>query len=270
MILTTYLDESGTHAQSPISVMAGYVATSAQWETFNIDWMALVRKAGVKHIHALDLFKNRNQFKGWKTQDANALAIALDNVIATHLQLGYSVVVRDDDYKSIYGAAPHPRRLPKDTKYGVCFRACLAFVPSYIASELRLAQQTELAEQTTINFLLEQGHRNFGDARRLFDLFKADALPEWQHFVGTMDVSTKDSPGAQAADFLAYTVYRAEGLEHGQEASVIEQSSYVADTPFIANTYPREPVPQNGPMLFRIPISREILKSLKDDLFAIA
>ena len=59
-------------------------------------------------------------------------------------------------------------------------------------------------------------------------------------------------------------------LEHGQQASVIEQSSYVADTPFIANTYPRRPVPQNGPMLFRIPISREILKSLKDDLFAIA
>jgi hypothetical protein len=34
----------------------------------------------------------------------NALALALDGVIARHLQLGFSVIVRDDDYKNIYGA----------------------------------------------------------------------------------------------------------------------------------------------------------------------
>ena len=37
----------------------------------------------------------------------------------------------------------------------------------------------------------------------------------------------------------------------------------------IANNYPRVPVPQSGPMLFRIPITRDVLQSLKDDLFAI-
>jgi hypothetical protein len=269
MILTAYLDESGTHAESPISVMAGYVGTSAQWERFEADWTALVRKVGVQYIHAVELFKRTKQFKGWKAEDVNALAVSLDGVIATHLQVGFSVIVRDNDYKSVYGVGPHPKRPPKDSKYGVCFRACLAFVPSFIASEFKLAQQTALAENTTINFVLENGHPNVGDARRLFELYKTDALPEWQHFVGTMDVSTKENAGAQAADFLAYTVYRAESLEHGIEASVIEKSSYVADTPLIANTYPRQPVPQKGPMLFRIPISREVLQSLKDDLFAI-
>ncbi len=268
MILTTYLDESGTHAESPISVMAGYVGTSAQWDGFEADWTALVRKAGVKHMHAVELFKRTKQFKGWKAEDVNALAVSLDGVIARHLQVGFSIIVRDDDYKNIYGTGPHPRRPAKDTKYGVCFRACLAFVPSYIASEFTLAQQIALAQETTINFVLEQGHRNAGDAQRLFKLYKADALPEWQRFVGTMDVSTKGSPGTQAADFLAYCIYRAESLEHQHPASVIEKSSYVADTPLIANTYPRQPVPQNGPIIFRIPLSREVLQSLKDDLFA--
>jgi len=268
MLLTTYLDESGTHDQSPISVMGGYAGTAAQWTAFGADWSALVKKAEVKHIHAVDLFKRTKQFKGWTAEDVNSLAVSLDRVIASHLEIGFSVVVRDDDYKSIYGVGPHPRRPQKDSKYGVCFRACLAFLPSYIASELKIAQQTAVAEETTINFVLERGHRNVGDARRLFDLFKADALPEWQHFVGAMDVSTKESPGAQAADFLAYAVYRAEILEHGPAPSVIEKSSYVADTPLIANNYPRQPVPRNGPMLFRIPISRDVLRSLKDDLFA--
>ena len=193
----------------------------------------------------------------------------LDGVIARHLQLGFSVIVRDNDYRTIYAEGPKPRRSRLDSKYGVCFRACLAFVPSFIASELRLAEG-QSARETTINFVLEEGHRNLGDARRLFELFKADALPEWHHLVGIFDVSKKNSPGAQAADFLAYCVYQAELLEHGAAPSAVEKSSYVAETPVVANVYPRQPVPRSGPMVFRIPISQDVLRSLKEDLFASA
>jgi hypothetical protein len=268
MILTVHLDESGTHAASPISVMAGYVATAEQWKRVEADWAALVAKAGVRHIHAVDLFKRTKQFRGWKPEDVNAFALSLEDVIARHIELGFSIVVRDDDYRNIYGAGPHPNRSVKDTKYGVCFRACLAFVPSLIASELKLAGEAALAEPMTIDFVLEGGHANVGDTRRLFDLYKKDALPEWQNLVGTFDTSTKDSIGAQVADFLAYSVYRMEMLEHGLAPSVIEMSSYVADTPLVPNTYPREPLPQHGPAIFRIPITRDVLQSLKDDLFA--
>jgi hypothetical protein len=116
--------------------------------------------------------------------------------------------------------------------------------------------------------VLEEGHRNLGDARRLFELFKAHALPEWQHLVGIFDVSKKNSPGAQAADFLAYCVY--ELFEHGAAPSAVEKSSYTAETPLVANVYPRQPVPQSVPMVFQIPISQDVLRSLKEDLFASA
>ena len=269
MIITTYLDESGTHDASPISVMAGYVGTAAQWTRFEADWTALLQKAGVGFIHGVELSKRTGQFKGWRAEAANALMVSLDKVIATHLKLGFSVIVRDDDYKSIYGAGPHPRRIQKDSKYGVCFRACLAFVPSLIAWELKLAGRTPLGAQMTVNFVLEHGHKNLGDARRLFDLYKADLLPEWEQFVGTLDTSTKDCAGSQATDFLAYAVYRAEILEHGRAPSVVEESSYVADIPLVANWYPRQPLPQTGPAVFRIPVTRAVLQSLKDDLFAL-
>ncbi|SIT49080.1 hypothetical protein BN2475_1250017 [Paraburkholderia ribeironis] len=262
MILITYLDESGTHDSSPITVMAGYLATSAQWDQFDADWRNLVRAAGVQHVHAVDLFKRTRQFRNWKAADANRFAIALDRAIARHLPVGFAVIVRDDDYRNIYGAAPQPKRARKDTKYAVCFRACLAFVPEYIASGLKFA-----ADATIINFVLEDGHRHIGDARRLFDLYKTAVSPEWRQLVGSMDVSTKGSSGAQAADFLAYTVYRTEILEHSHAPSVIEHSSHVADTLLTARTTPHQATQQTGPAVFRIPIGREILQSLKDDLF---
>jgi hypothetical protein len=249
--------------------MAGYVGTAGQWRQFGADWAALVRKAGVEFIHGVELSKRTGQFKGSKAEDANALMISLKSVIAAHLKLGFSVIVRDDDYKSIYGIGPHPRRVPRDSKYGVCFRACLRFVPSLIADELKATGRAALAANITINFALERGHRNVGDARRLFDLYKVDLLPTWEPFIGALDTPTKNAPGAQAADFLAYAVYRAEILEHGEAPSLIERSSYVAKTSLIANHYPREPLPTKGPAVFRIPITREILRSLKDDLFAL-
>jgi Protein of unknown function (DUF3800) len=269
MLLTAYMDDSGTHDASPISVIAGYLGTDAQWRALESDWTALLQTAGVRYVHAVELFKRTKQFKGWSTERVNAFAMQVDGVIARHIQLGFSVIIRDDDYRKIYVEGPRSRRSRLDSKYGVCFRACLASVPSYIASELQLAGEAQKRQETTINFVLEGGHSNEGDTRRLFDLFKANALPKWQDFVGTFDVSRKDNPGVQAADFLAYCIYQAELCEHGASPTAIEKSSYVADTPLVANTYPRHLVPQSGPMLFRIPINREVLRSLKDGTRAI-
>jgi len=268
MTITACVDESGTHDTSPVSVMAGYVATAEQWGRFEADWTALVRKAGVQNVHAVELFKRTKQFKGWKEEDANALAVELNAVIDRHLQIGFSIIIRGDDYNTIYKTTPHPKRLPKDTKYGVLFRACLAFVPSFIVSQFNEAGQKDTVLQSTINFVLEDGHRNVGDALRLFRLYKSDALPEWRHVVGTLEVASKASAGAQAADFLAYAVYRAECLEHGQAPSDIKESSYVATEQAPPNHYPPRPKEHQGQMIFRIPITRDILQSLKDDRFA--
>lgn len=259
MILTAYIDESGTHDSSPIMTMGGCVGTSSQWADFEVEWNRLLSSASVTSIHAVDLFKRTKQFKGWSTETVNRFAISLDQAVAKHLQLGFSVVIRADDFQSIYRTGDRPKKIPQDSKYGCCFRACLAFLPSFIASEYG-----ELAKSMTINFCLEDGHRNVGDAKRLFDLFKSDALPEWQNLVGTFDVVKKDSAGAQAADFLAYCIYRAEISEHGKGPTDIENSAYIAAPQQISGASNLGAAWQ----LHRIPITRQILSDLKNDLFA--
>jgi hypothetical protein len=127
MLLTAYLDESGTHNASPISVTAGYLGTATQWRALDADWVTLLQSAGVHRVHAVDLFKRTRQFKEWPAERVNTFAVQLDGLIARHMELGFSVVVRDDDYRKIYVEGARPRRSRLDSKYGVCFRACLAF-----------------------------------------------------------------------------------------------------------------------------------------------
>ena len=76
-------------------------------------------------MHAVDLFKRTRAFKGWPAEQVNAFAMQLDGIIARHLRLGFSVIVRDDDYRAIYAGGPKPRRSRLDSKYGVCFRPAL-------------------------------------------------------------------------------------------------------------------------------------------------
>jgi hypothetical protein len=45
MVMTAYLDESGTHGeQSPIVTIAGFIATSAQWSSYQTDLSQLLTR----------------------------------------------------------------------------------------------------------------------------------------------------------------------------------------------------------------------------------
>ena len=63
-------------------------------------------------------------------------------------------------------AAPNPNRLRKDTKFGVLFRGCLWAILAAVTDNLEIARQSE------VNFVLEAGAKNSGDAARLFQLAK--------------------------------------------------------------------------------------------------
>jgi hypothetical protein len=65
MILTAYVDESGTHDDSPITVMAGYVGYSGQWRKFEKKWARQLQKFDVTHFHAKDFVKRTGEYKGW-------------------------------------------------------------------------------------------------------------------------------------------------------------------------------------------------------------
>jgi hypothetical protein len=61
-----------------------------------------------------------------------------------------------------------------------------------------------------VNFVLEAGHRNAGDALRVFNEIKADRKILWRSAIGSLTFGTKeDFPALQAADMLAYWLNKA-------------------------------------------------------------
>jgi len=54
VILTVYLDDSGTHDRSPAVVVAGYASTQDRWESFENEWRRSHKLYNLTHFHMTD------------------------------------------------------------------------------------------------------------------------------------------------------------------------------------------------------------------------
>ena len=249
MTWTAYLDESGTHDSSPIMLMGGFLIRAQKLAAFNEKWHSLLKSSCVQYCHGKELKHRTGQFKGWSLEKRNAFVLEANRIIEKYSEFGFTAIIRKDDYALIYEAAPNPGKLRKDTKFGVLFRGCLWVVLAAVTENLKLANRSK------VNFVLEDGAKNSGDAVRLFKLAKSNFLPGWSGLLGTLALSTKQSPGLQAADLLVYCTNIVERTEHGGTPSEIEKSSHIVvqGAPIPAFRY------------FRIPIRKESLEGLKQD-----
>jgi hypothetical protein len=221
MIWTAYLDESGTHDDSPIMLMGGYLGNNHQWDAFNIAWRTLLGSEGIEFCHAKDLQQGKKQFKDWPVKQRQRFGRDAEAIIEKHLQLGVSSIIRRNDYNFVYKGHRNPNKLREDSKYGVLFRGCLMVVEA--AATMNNLPRKDLK----LNFVLEDGHENAGDALRLFELAKRDHLPEWEHLLGTLQFGKKESCGLQAADLLIYYTNRLEKEDHGRRATDVERSPHI-------------------------------------------
>jgi Protein of unknown function (DUF3800) len=249
MIWTAYLDESGTHDDSPIMLMGGFLGNTEQWGRFNNEWRLLLETSGISYCHGTELVHGKKQFKGWPFHKRRAFQDEANRIMLGYLELGVTAIVRKDDYDAIYKATANPSKLRKDTNFGVLFRGCLWAVLGAVTEDL------ERARQFTVNFVLEDGAKNSADALRLFDLAKSNIAPKWSHLLGTIKLETKQSPGLQAADLLVYASSRIEQNDHGKPSTTIETSSHIVAS---GNAIPAF-------KCLRIPITKDSLKGLASD-----
>jgi hypothetical protein len=250
MIWTAHIDESGTHDDSPIMLMGGYLGNEDQWKKFDADWKALLASEGVGGCHAKELIHSAKEFKGWGRQRRDGFLIKAAKVISDALEFGFTAIIRQNDYEEIYKGQPKTFKLREDTMYGILFRGCLLMV------ELAVTGNRTPPPDLRLDIVLEQGHKNSGDAIRLFDLAKKEHLPGCEHVLGTFTLGEKSILGLQAADLLVYGANRLEKNDHWTQPTDIEKSSFIVKA--------GEPTPP-GFKEYRFPVRRKTLQMLHAD-----
>jgi hypothetical protein len=203
VIVTVYIDESGTH-ESGVTILGGWVGRLGQWAAFDPLWKRLLKRNGLTHFHSKPMRHSQDEFKGWSVKQKGDFMAAAAKVALKNLAFGFTIILKDDDYKKHYVADHRPKEIPIDSRYGLCFRYCLGILPTY-------AKEAFKDRELDIHFVLESGGPS-GDAHRVWKKVRASRKPNEQEIIKTLKTLTEgdkaDYPGLQAADVNAYSAYQ--------------------------------------------------------------
>jgi hypothetical protein len=232
VIITVYIGESGTH-ESGYTILGGWVGRLGQWAGFDPKWDKLLKRSELTYFHSKKLRGSQGEFKGWRPERKEAFMDRAATLAIKNLEFGFSVTMRDDDYKRHYLRGGRPRGGRLDSRYGLCFRHLLSFVTHHTIDAFKKADDHK------IHFVMESGHRNYGDAERIFNEVKKSQLSNEKYIVETLATITsadkKDFPGLQIADVSAYATYQ-HHTRRPLELTALDPSSSMRDAKKVQKT----------------------------------
>lgn len=191
-VLKMYLDESGTHDNSPVVAVAGYFARPTVWREWIKDWNRT--KKPVKVYHSVDCNAREGEFKGWTRERRNEFVISLLPLIPKHELRGIAAAINLDDFREAAKSSAIAKAwLP--TPYVPCFQWVMMAMITQVEEAGRrervafIHEANDYTDQATKAF--EWVQENFNERQTAMSLTfggKSDYVP------------------LQAADILAYEV----------------------------------------------------------------
>jgi uncharacterized protein DUF3800 len=252
LIVTTYIDEAGTHGTAPHMIMGALVGRLGQWADFDKKWRKMLRRNGISYFHSKKLKHTDGPFKGWSRPKKIALIATASDIQRDTALFGLSVKIRQSDYEQHYKSGERPQKVPLDTMYGLCFRYVAVFVMDTAEKALR-------RKDLEFNFILESGHKNAGDASRVFNQMKI-APSRTQSMKSLFFRDKKSLYGLQGADLLSHTAYLMEREDEDEmELTEMPAEGTLADAEKL--------VKRKGP-LFRGVLGAALLQEIKSNTLA--
>jgi hypothetical protein len=251
VIITTYIDEAGTHGAAPHMVMGALVGRLGQWAYFDKKWRKMLRRNGISHFHSKKLKHSKGPFRGWTRLQKMALISTASDIQRDATLFGVSVKLRQSDYEENYKSGERPKKLPLDTMYGLCFRYLSVFI-------MDTAEQALKRKDLEFDFIIESGHKNAGDALRVFNQMKNDLTRD--QGMKSLTFQDKSLFGLQGADLFSHTAYLMEqDDEEEMELTELPSGGTLGDAEKI--------VKRKGP-LFRGVLGPDLLREIKANKIA--
>jgi hypothetical protein len=199
-MILAYLDESGTHDQAKIVVMAGFLASYGTWRKFEKRWQRVLNPDGGKRVfHATDCLgrDGHGDFDGWPKKERDDLVNGLIPVLKKHSRASFACAFSVQDYEEV---VPEWIRRKWQHPYYVCMFTVLN------AIYINRAKLPPLGREK-IAFVFARKPKFVGLLTDLYDSLKYSGVL-FRDILGKMtaDGTPEDDIPIQAADLFGYLV----------------------------------------------------------------
>ena len=210
-MLTAYMDDSGSHDNAPVCVLAGYFGGWRRWLEFEESWIAVLKKYCVKEFHAKRFWakdpsgQRVDEYRDWTDDKASAFLNELLAIIEGSARIypfASGVVATEwrkqtiDERRRLTGGSEmHPTGKPSKSVF-LALQRCVVRVASYckpgIKANYFIDSNKQLDAWATICFYgLKENYRKDGG-----DIYLS---------MGTLTPDdSRIAVPLQAADLLAY------------------------------------------------------------------
>ena len=197
-MFSVYFDESGTNADSPVVVVAGWISTDIQWERFSHEWEEVLRGAELTPpvFHMTDFESRHGPYRDWSEDKGLRILQRLQGLLRRRARQPIIAAVVKADYVQAQAAG----RTPTLSPYGFAVMECIKLVGKWADSS---------HHHEPIAYFFEHGAPNRGYVVAAME--RVEVVPEFRRRFryGSWWFGFKDQIlPLQAADFLAYEIYK--------------------------------------------------------------
>lgn len=206
MNFTAYFDESGTHDNSQVVAVAGYVAVASCWVEFSAQWQIALDEWGLDHFHMTDFAVKAPPYDKWTELERRQRLTRLIGIINEHVLGSVGILIPKNAFDEIFSARA---KSICGGAYGLATAACW----------MDLAEiMREKAIDGWVSYVFEAGAPGAGEIAKVFGANLKDL--EQQERLRLLSLRFEDKRNflpLQAADLLAYELYRDLPREVGWE-----------------------------------------------------
>jgi Protein of unknown function (DUF3800) len=117
-----FIDDSGSEPESPLFVLAGFIASYERWIDFSDEWQgALDEPPKLEYFKMKEAARLRGQFdksRGWNESERDRRIASLTGIITKYAQIRIHASIRNDHFDKYLRSLPTPgRNLATDSPY---------------------------------------------------------------------------------------------------------------------------------------------------------
>ena len=188
-MLYAYLDEGGTHAQSPVVTICGLVAPATLWSAFEPDWQEKLGNLRVPYFHAAPCEAGDKPYKHLSRPLRESLFAGVATVIAKHKPIVINVAVK----RAEWDAAKARGETPFADPYHQVFEFAMQQLAQWSLSEMD-------GEPMALMFAKHPQYQKQGE--RIFMLYSRSS---WGNVFEPLAFGNPESIiPLQAADLIVY------------------------------------------------------------------
>ncbi len=193
----SYFDESGSHDDSALLCVAGYIIEKNAAIKLTDAWRAVLTEHKIPYFRMSDCAHGNGPFKGMTKQHRLEIEVMMIGIIKRYTACGLAVTVNSDEFT---------KQMPKHRLIGGPYTFCAHVLIGGIGVFIEEADKTARIDKMA--YFFEAGHGSRSETDRVIrEMFRPGRIRDDYRYSGHAFVLKEQTPAVQAADLLAWQWY---------------------------------------------------------------